>query len=428
MTVLAVAIFVVAYALIAFERFHRSMVAIAGAGLLLLIKVVSAEEAFHSPELGIDWEVVFLLLGMMMIVAVLLRTGLFEYLAIWSAKRARGRPYRVMVILCLITAFASALLDNVTTVLLVAPVTILIAERLGVSAVPYLIAEVLASNIGGAATLVGDPPNIIIASAAGLSYVDFLAHLAPVILVIMAVFLAMAKVMFRNALQAKPDRVAEVMRLDEREAITDWGLLTRSLVVLFGVTIGFLLHSALGYEPVTVALIGAGAIVLVSREDTGALLRDVEWGTLVFFMGLFVMVGALVKVGVIEALATEALRLSQGSALVASLLILFVSGLFSGVVDNIPYVAAMAPLVAQLTADLPGRDNVLWWSLALGADLGGNATPIGAAANVVVIGLASRAGHQIRFGEFLKYGGLVTAVSISISALYVWLRYFLLGS
>jgi Na+/H+ antiporter NhaD/arsenite permease-like protein len=429
MTALAVAVFVGSYVLIATERVHRTVAALIGAGLMLALKVITAEEAFHSTEMGIDWDVIFLLLGMMLIVAVLRRTGLFEYVAIWSAKRARGRPLRIMITLSLVTAIASALLDNVTTVLLVAPVTILVAERLGVSAVPFLVAEIMASNIGGTATLVGDPPNIIIASEAGLSYTSFLANLAPIALITLVLFMLVARFLFRQDLHVSPDRVAEVMELDEREAITDRGLLVRSLIILALVTVGFLLHSSIGYDPATVALLGGGVLVLVARRDTGELLQDVEWGTLVFFMGLFVMVGSLVKVGTIDLIARGAASATEGSVLVATMLVLLVSAVLSGFVDNIPYVAAMAPVVGTLTGTLGGGEatgNVLWWALALGADFGGNLTIVGASANVVVVGLAARAGFPIRFFDFLKYGMVVTALSIGVSALYLWLRYFVL--
>jgi Na+/H+ antiporter NhaD/arsenite permease-like protein len=424
MTAAAIAIFVVAYALIATERVHRVVAALVGGALMLLLRILDANDAFHRPETGIDWEVVFLLLGMMLIVAVLRRTGLFEYLAIWSAKRARGRPFRIMVILCVVTAIASALLDNVTTVLLVAPVTLLIAERLGVSPVPYLIAEVLASNIGGTATLVGDPPNIIIGSRAGLSYLDFLVNLGPISLLVLVVFLALARWLFRRDLVARPERVSEIMALDEREAITDPGLLLRSLAVLVVVTVAFVLQTVLRYDPSVVALMGGGLLVAVSGRQAQELARDVEWETLLFFAGLFLMVGGLVQVGVLDAVAEWAADVTGGRPLVAALLILVVSAVLSGFVDNIPYVAAMAPVITVLSSDLAGGE-VLWWSLALGADLGGNATLVGASANVVVAGIAGRAGHPLRFGEFLKYGVVVTAVSIAMSAVYLWLRYFL---
>jgi Na+/H+ antiporter NhaD/arsenite permease-like protein len=425
MTWIALAIFVTAYALIASERVHRTSAALTGAGLMLLLQVLSAEEAFHSTETGIDWGVIFLLLGMMLIVAVLRRTGLFEYVAIWAAKRARGQPFRILVTLSIVTALASALLDNVTTVLLVAPVTVLVAERLGARPVPFLIAEVLASNIGGTATLIGDPPNIIIGSEAGLSYTEFLVNLGPISLIVLVLFLFAARYFFRRDLAVSDHRVNEVMQLDEREAIQDAGLLVRSLAILVLVTVGFLVHNTLGYEPATVALLGAGLLLLIAGQQLRELVEDVEWETLVFFMGLFVMVGGLVKVGVIHSIADAAADLTGGSELAASMLILGVSGVLSGFVDNIPYVAAMAPVVDQLVAG--SGSAVLWWALALGADLGGNLTTVGASANVVVVGMAKRTGYPITFTEFFKYGSAVTALSLVVSALYLWVRYFLLA-
>jgi len=425
----AVGVFALAYLLIATEKVNRVAVALGGAGLMLALRLVSSADAFHSERLGIDWDVIFLLLGMMVIVGVLRHTGLFDYLAIWSAKRARGRPARILAALVLITAVASALLYNVTTVLLVAPVTVLICERLGVPPVPFLIAEALASNIGGTATLIGDPPNIIIASQAGLSYNDFLVHLAPLVVVLLAVFLLLLRRLFGPALASNPQRAAQLLALDEREAITDPALLVRALVVLAVVTVAFALHGMLHYEPSVVALLGAGLLVLLARGDPARFLREVEWPTLAFFMGLFIMVGALVKTGVITTLAEAAARATGGSLLVASGLLLWVSGALSAIVDNIPYVATMAPVTGAMVATIPDNHDprVLWWSLALGADLGGNATAIGASANVVVLGLADRAGHRIGFLEFARYGALVAGVTMAISMLYLWLRYFLLA-
>ncbi|HZD00021.1 MAG TPA: ArsB/NhaD family transporter [Actinomycetes bacterium] len=426
---LAAAVFGAAYLLIATEKVNRVAVALGGAALMLALRLVSSSDAFHSERLGIDWDVIFLLLGMMVMVGVLKHTGVFDYMAIWSAKRARGRPARILAALVLITAVASALLDNVTTVLLVAPVTVLICERLGLPPVPFLIAEALASNIGGTATLIGDPPNIIIASQAGLSYTDFLVNLAPLVVVLLLVFLGLLRRMFRRALAYDPRRAAELLALDEREAITDRPLLVRALVVLAVVTAAFALHGVLHYEPSVVALLGAGLLVLLARRDPVGFLREVEWPTLAFFMGLFVMVGALVKTGVIGTFAEAAASATGGSLLVASALLLWVSGALSAIVDNIPYVATMAPVTGALIETMPDSHDsrVLWWSLALGADLGGNATAIGASANVVVLGLADRAGYRIRFLEFARYGALVAALTMAISMLYLWLRYFLLA-
>lgn len=294
----AVAVFVGAYVLIISERVHRTAAALGGAGVMLAISATDDEAAFYSQHTGIDWNVVFLLHGMMAIVGVLRQTGVFEYLAIWSAKRARGRPFRVMAMLVVITAVASALLDNVTTVLLVAPVTLLVCERLGLAAAPFLIAEVLASNIGGTATLVGDPPNIIIASRAGLTFNDFLIHLAPLAVVLTAVLLVLCRVMFRSAFVYDEERATEVMALEEREAIRDTRLLWQGLAVLTLVIAGFILHPVLHYEPSVVALLGAGLLIGVSKVETGQVLGEMEWPTLAFFAGLFVMVGALIETGV----------------------------------------------------------------------------------------------------------------------------------
>ncbi|MCX4884139.1 MULTISPECIES: ArsB/NhaD family transporter [unclassified Streptomyces] len=426
----AVAVFVGAYVLIISERVHRTAAALGGAGLMLAISATDDKAAFYSEHTGIDWNVIFLLLGMMAIVGVLRQTGLFEYLAIWSVKRARGRPFRVMAMLVLITAFASALLDNVTTVLLIAPVTLLVCERLGLASTPFLIAEVFASNIGGTATLVGDPPNIIIASRAGLTFNDFLVHLAPIAAVLTAVLVVLCRVMFRKAFVYDEERAAQVMTLTEREAIRDPRLLWQGLAVLALVVAGFVLHPVLHYEPSVVALLGAGLLVAVSKVETRQVLGEVEWPTLAFFAGLFVMVGALIETGVIGDLSRGLADVTGGRELGATMTLLGGSAVLSGVVDNIPYVATMAPITADLVKDMGGAadgHHVLWWALALGADLGGNATAIGASANVVVLGIAERNRQPISFWQFTKYGLVVTLVTVMISALYLWLRYFVLA-
>ena len=425
----AIAVFTIAYVLIATERIHRVAAALGGAAVMLALGITDAEAAFFSEESGVDWNVVFLLLGMMVIVGVLRQTGIFEYLAIWAAKRARGHPFRVMVILVVITAVASALLDNVTTVLLIAPVTMLVCERLGVPVVPFLIAEALASNIGGTATLVGDPPNIIIASRSGLSFNDFLAVLAPLVVVLLVVFVGLCRVLFRRAFTYNAARVNAVMELSEREAITDPRLLVKSLVVLAGVMIAFVLHTALHLEPSVVALLGAGVLLAVSKLPAGDALAEVEWPTLAFFMGLFVMVGGLVHTGVIETLSKAAAEATEGRLLLASMVLLWASAVLSAIVDNIPYVATMSPIVADLVEAAQGGGdgsdrNVLWWSLALGADLGGNATAVGASANVVILGIAERNRHKISFWEFTKYGLVVAVITVALSMPYLYLRFF----
>ncbi|MFI7068409.1 SLC13 family permease [Kribbella sp. NPDC050124] len=427
---IAVAVFATAYVLIATERVHRVTAALGGATVMLLIGATDAEHAFFSEETGIDWNVIVLLIGMMLIVAVVQRTGAFEYLAIWSAKRARGQPFRVMAILVVVTAVASAVLDNVTTVLLIAPVTFLVCERLGVPVAPYLIAEALASNIGGTATLVGDPPNIIIASRANLSYNDFLWHLAPLVAVLLVVFIGMCRWLFRFAFRSDDERIAAVMSLRERDAIRDPRLLAISLIVLGVVTVAFVLHTVLHLEPAVVAIVGGLVLLALSRLEAGQVVKDVEWPTLAFFAGLFVMVGALVNTGVIDKVATAAADATEGRLLLASMVLLWGSALLSAIVDNIPYVATMSPVVAELVAanGSGSQSQVLWWSLALGADLGGNATAVGASANVVILGLAERGGRPISFWEFTRYGLVVATVTIAASMPYLWLRYFVFAS
>jgi Na+/H+ antiporter NhaD/arsenite permease-like protein len=426
MAAVAITTFVVAYILIASDRINKTLVALCGGLLVLALGIVDADAAFYSHETGIDWNVIFLLFGMMIIVGVLRQTGVFEYVAIWAAKRANGSPLQIMILLVLVTAVASALLDNVTTVLLIAPVTLLVCDRLEINPVPFLIAEVLASNIGGAATLVGDPPNIIIASRAGLTFNDFLLHMAPIVIIIVVAFIALIPLIFRGSFDVDPARVADVMSLNEREAIRDPSLLVKCGGVLVLVFAAFILHSVIHIEPSIVALLGAGVLILISRMDRDDYLASVEWETLLFFAGLFVMVGALVKTGVVEQLARSATELTDGNGLLTTMLILGVSAPVSGVIDNIPFAATMTPIVAELSTSVTdmAHPNALWWALALGTDLGGNLTAVGASANVVMLGIARRTGNPISFWEFTRKGLLITVVSIALSALYLWLRYF----
>ncbi|RBQ17528.1 hypothetical protein DP939_24475 [Spongiactinospora rosea] len=422
---LAVAVFLGAYAFIATEKIHRVAAALGGAGIMLLVHATDAHAAFFDERTAIDWNVIFLLLGMMVIVGVLKQTGVFEYLAIWAAKRARGRPFRLMALLVVITAVASGMLDNVTTVLLVAPVTFLVCERLALPATPYLIAEAMASNIGGTATLVGDPPNIIIASRGGLSFNDFIVHLAPLIVLLLVVFVGLCRVLFRRAFRYDPERAAQIMALNEREAIADRRLLWQSLAVLAVVLLAFVLHPVLHYEPSVVAILGAGILVAATKVTTEQALGEVEWPTLVFFAGLFVMVGALVHTGVIDLVSRAAADATQGHLGPAAMVLLWASAGLSAFVDNIPYVATMSPIVADLVQAAGPDGQVLWWALALGADLGGNATAVGAAANVVILGIAARNRVPISFWEFTRYGIVVTFVMIALSTPYLWLRYLM---
>jgi Na+/H+ antiporter NhaD/arsenite permease-like protein len=424
---LAIGVFVVAYVLIATERVHRVAAALGGAAAMVVIGAARGHSAFFSQDTGIDWNVIFLLLGMMIIVGVLKQTGVFEFLAIWAAQRSGARPFRMMVLLCIITAVASALLDNVTTVLLIAPVTLLVTDRLDLDPIPFLLAEAMASNIGGTATLIGDPPNIIIASRAGLTFNDFLVNLAPIVVVLMGVFLVLTWFLWGRHLRFNPEKADALMALRGADAITDRPLLVRLVIVLALVLTGFVTHSLHHIEPSLIALLGAGAAVLVSRMDQAVYLDDVEWETLVFFAGLFIMVGSLVDQGIVGELAKAVTSAVGDRHLVAAQGILVGSAALSGLVDNIPYVATMSPLVLDLVGragSLTPPQESLWWALALGADLGGNATAVGASANVVITGIAKRNGHPVSFWMFTKYGLIVTAVTISVSVPYIVLRYF----
>lgn len=422
---LACAIFLVTYVLIATERIHRVTAAIGGVAVMALVGVTDTATMFHDVGSGIDWNVIFLLFAMMLIVGILEMTGLFEFLAIWTAQCSGGRPYRLMVLLCVVTACASALLDNVTTVLLMAPVTLTVCRQLGLPPVPYLLALAFSSNIGGTATLIGDPPNIIIASRAGLSFNDFLVHLAPLVVVLMAVFLVLCRILFRGQLRGDPDKAAAVMELRPREAVTDPVLLRRSLVVLALVMVGFGLHSVLHVQPAQVALLGAWVLVLVSRATPGQFLAAVEWQTLVFFMALFILVGGLVEVGAISWLGQQAIAAAGDNWFGAATALLFGSAVLGAFVDNIPYTAAMSPIVQDLVASAPHQEGGgLWWAFALGADLGGNTTAVAAGANVVVIGIAASRGHPIGFWKFTKYGVVVTLTTLMVAWPYVWLRYY----
>lgn len=422
----ALAIFLVAFFFIATERFNKVTVVLVAAGAMTILGLTPREEVFYSEHAGIDWNVLFLLLGMMVIVGIIKQTGVFDMLAIWAAKRSKGRPYRLMVMLMLITAIASPILDNVTVIMLVAPVTIVVCKRLGIPAQPYLIAEVLASNIGGAATLIGDPPNIIIGLRAGLSFNDFLVHMAPIVVLVFAVFVLMTRVMFRKEFVYRPDRAASVMALQERKAIKDGKLLVRCLIVLGLVICGFALHSVLHIAPSVIALVGAGLMYLVARVDGTDVLNEVEWPTLVFFAGLFVMVAGLVHTGVIEIAGAAVIDFVGDNYFLAASSLLFGSAALGAFFDNIPYVATMTPIVEGVVAQVPdaGTGRALWWAFALGADFGGNGTAVAASANVVAIGIAQRAGYRISFWQFTKYGIVTTVVSTVIAWAYVWFRYF----
>ena len=425
----AATVFVIAFVLIATERLNKTLVALAGAIAMFLLPVINSHEVFYSENTGVDWDVIFLLLGMMIIVSVVRQTGVFEYVAIWAAKRAKGSPVRIMILLLLVTAIGSAFLDNVTTVLLIAPVTLLVCDRLAISPAPFLLTEAFAANIGGAATLVGDPTSIIIGTAADLSFVSFLENMAPAVIIVLCALVALVPRLFPEAFTVDAERIADVMSLDEHEAIRNRRLLIQCGVVLVAVFAGFVAHKQIHMEPSLVAMTGAGILIVISRLGREFYLSSVEWETLLFFAGLFVMVGSLVRTGVIEKLAHAASHAIGSNALVTTLVILVVSFLLSGTVDNVPYAATMTPIVAQLGSSMHGGHNhdVLWWALILGTVLGGNLTALGASANVVIIGIAKRSGNPISFWEFTRKGVVVTATSLLISVGYLLVRYFLLA-
>ena len=423
--ILAVGLFIVVLAFIAFELAHRTVLALLGAAILVAFGVLGQERAASE---FVDWNTIGLLAGMMVIVVILEKTGIFEYLAIKSAQWGKARPGRILILLSLVTAFLSAFLDNVTTVILMVPVTFLIADALETSPLPFLLTQVMASNIGGAATLIGDPPNILIGSAAGLSFIDFVVNLTPVILLVMPVVLGMLYLMFRKELRESKDGAERVIaNMEATNSIRDWVLLRKSLVVLFFVILAFFLHGALHLEAATIALLGAAALMLCARADVEEVLREVEWPTLLFFVGLFVLVGGLEVTGFVGAIAELLTGVASGGSATTAVIVIWGSGLASGVVDNIPFTATMIPVIQEL-AEAEGlsesKTRALWWSLALGADFGGNLTLIGASANVVVAGMSERAGRRISFLQFLLYGIPVTLASLAIATVYVLLRYF----
>lgn len=412
--------------LIGAERVNRTVAALLGAAVIVSLGVVEQEQAASE---FIDWNTIGLLAGMMVIVAILDKTGIFEYLAIKSAQWGRARPGRILIILALVTAFLSAFLDNVTTVILMVPVTFLIADALGMSPVPFLLTQVFASNIGGASTLIGDPPNILIGSAADLSFLDFVVNLAPLVVLTLVPVLAFLYLVFRREFRHDKRAQETIERMDARGAIRDPVLLRRSLIILSLVIVAFFLHGLLHLEAATIALFGAAALMLYARADVEEVLREVEWPTLLFFVGLFVLVGGLEVTGFVGRVAELLTGVSDGASVVTALVVMWGSAFASGVIDNIPFTATMIPVIQELAqAENLSRDQLrpLWWSLAIGADFGGNATLIGASANVVVAGMSERAGQRISFLKFMAYGIPVTLISLAVATPYVALRYYLL--
>jgi len=442
---IATAIFILAYAVIVTDKIHKTIIALFGAALVLGLKILEQHEAFNSQEFGIDYNVIFLLISMMIIINIIRETGVFQWLAIKSAKIAKGDPFTILIIFNLVTAVTSAFLDNVTTVLFLVPITLAITKELKVDPIPYLITEALASNIGGTATLIGDPPNIMIASKANLDFMAFIYNLTPVVIIILIAYLITLKFIFGKAFHTNEELRENIMKMQENKAIKDHKLLKKSLIVLSFTILGFVFHGALHYEPATVALCGAATLLLVSHKNPatiltpGGLLREVEWTTIFFFIGLFIIIGGVVKVGLIGILAKKLLDLTHGNLLGTSMVVLWASAFLSAIIDNIPYVATMNPLIIDMAKQLwphvtdpdalvQYRDLMpIWWSLALGACLGGNGTAIGASANVMICGLSEKAGHFIAFKKFTLYGMPLMIESVFISMIYVWIRYYVLG-
>ena len=414
----AISVFVVALGIIASEKLHRTKVALAGAVLVVASQTIEQEQAIEA----IDFNTIGLLAGMMLIVRLTETTGLYAYLAIRAGQIARGRPLGVVIALAGATALLSAFLDNLTTVLLMVPITFLLADTLDVDPLPLVLIEIIASNIGGTATLIGDPPNILIAGATGLSFIDFVVNLAPIAFIAFLAVTGMLYLWFRPRLQIAPEARKRVMDLDARKAIEDPEELKRALPVLIGTILLFFVHKPLHLEPATVALLGATVLLLVSTQSVEAALSGIEWSTLFFFIGLFVMVGALEATGAIGEIADAVAALTGGDRTAELLGITWVSAIASGVVDNIPFTATMIPVVEELQGGSNG-DDAYWWALALGACFGGNFTLIAAAANVAAAGMAERSGRPIRFVEFLKVGVPATLLSLVLATVYILLRY-----
>ena len=429
-TWVAVSLLLGVYGIIMAEKFNRAVLSLLGAGLMILCGVITQQQAVA----GIDFNTIGLLTGMMVIVAISQKTGMFQYVAIKSAKAVKGDPWGILVMLSVVTAVFSAFLDNVTTVLLIAPVTLLITDALGIKPYPFLFAQILASNIGGTATLIGDPPNIMIGSAAGLSFYDFLVNLAPITPLIFLVTIILIWFMFGKGLHATEDAKALVMQFNENDAIEDVPLMKKSLFVIFAVISGFTVAHSFHLEPASIAMFGAALLLLMqtwgmdlSAKDHAyeGIMAEVEWTTIFFFVGLFIIVTGVEHTGVIEMLANKTLELTGGDFNATAGAILWVSAIASALIDNIPFVATMIPLIENMAPTFGGADAIvpLWWALALGACLGGNGSLIGASANLIVAGFAQRAGHPIMFLQFMKHAFGLMLISIAIAHIYLYLRF-----
>ncbi|MEZ0537269.1 SLC13 family permease [Caldicellulosiruptoraceae bacterium PP1] len=419
--VLASVIFVIIYIFIATEKVNKAAIAIFGAVLMIALGIVSQEKAIEE---YIDFNTIFFLIGMMIVVGILKESGLFEYLAVKSAKISKGNPIVIMVLLSIITAFFSAFLDNVTTVLLITPVMIYIARKLNINPIPLAITVIFASNIGGTATMIGDPPNILIGSQVKLDFIEFANNLSLISIFILIVTIFIFSLIYKNDLKKSKSNSQLLEGLSEDNLIKDNKLLIKSLFVLFIAILGFIFHSQIHLESATIALFAAALLMILSGFEPVKIFKEVEWETIFFFIGLFVMVGALEETGVIKMLAEKLLSITNGNEIVTAISILWLAAIASAFLDNIPFTATMIPLI-KITGEISGMDIYpFWWALALGACLGGNGTSIGASANVVTIGMLKEEGINISFGKYLKIGFPVMLISIIISTIYIVLRYY----
>ena len=416
--IIAIVIFLVTMAAIMTEKLHRTVAAVAGALLLILTGVLSVESGFSY----VDLNTLGVLIGMMLFVAVVKNSGIFEYIAIKAAKIAKGRPWPLMVLFALITAVLSAFLDNVTTVLLIGPMTLAITSMLRINPIPFFMTQIMASNIGGTATLIGDPPHIMIGSAAGLSFTDFITNTGVAVLFVLAATIVCFYFIYGRKLHVEPEAMDSILQLDENKAIKDRSLLIKSVVMILLVVFGFVFHSQLHLESCTIALTAAAVMLLIGRQDVEEIVAGVEWTTILFFTGLFIVVGGLQETGVIQILANGLMDLTEGHMTLTILLILWVSAIVSSFLDNIPFVATLIPLI--LTMQSSGVDvTPLWWAVSLGACLGGNGTLIGASANVVLSGISNRHGFPITFASYFKVGFPLMLVSVAISTVFLLLRF-----
>lgn len=416
---ISIVIFMAAYVLIIWDRFDRAVVALSGAALMILLRILDQEQAFAE----IDFNTIGLLIGMMMIVMITKRSGVFEYMAIKMVKLAKANPFLIIIYLSLATGILSALLDNVTTIMLILPVTLSVAHDLKINPVPLIIAEVFASNVGGTATLVGDPPNILIGSAVGFSFMDFIQNNGLIALGLLFLTTFIFAMIYKKKLTARSDVKAALMALNENDYIKDKALLIKSLTVLSIVIIAFLFHGVLHYDSATIAMSGGVFLLFISGVKSENIIHEVEWKTIFFFIGLFVLVGGIKETGVINLMAEEVLQLTQGNPALTTIAILWISAIASAFVDNIPFVTTMIPLIEHM-GDISGMDtNPLWWALSLGACLGGNGTIIGASANVIAIGMAEDSGYKITFRYFFKVAFPVMLLTIIIASIYLYVFY-----